>query len=56
VNTANTAGFGGAYARERDERNGLLVFSGNSNRPLATEVCRVLNVEEKGKKKKKKEK
>jgi len=44
VNTANTAGFGGAYARERDERNGLLVFSGNSNRPLATEVCRVLNV------------
>jgi hypothetical protein len=44
VNTANTAGFGGGYPRDRDERNGLLVFSGNSNRLLATEVCRVLNV------------
>ena len=44
MNTANTAGFTGAYAREHDERGGLLVFSGNANRPLATEVCRVLNV------------
>jgi len=44
VNTANTSGFSGSYAREREERGGLLVFSGNANRPLATEVCRVLNV------------
>ena len=44
MNTANTAGFGSGNAREREERGGLLVFSGNANRKLATEVCRVLNV------------
>jgi ribose-phosphate pyrophosphokinase len=43
VNTANSAGFGGAYAREREER-GLLVFTGNANRALAAAVCHELNV------------
>ena len=45
MNTTNTAVFGGAaYARERGEREGLLVFSGNANRTLALDVCKVLNV------------
>jgi ribose-phosphate pyrophosphokinase len=44
VNTANTVGYGSAYTRERDERSGLLVFTGNSNRTLATQVCHQLNV------------
>jgi len=45
VNTTSTAVFGGAaYARERGEREGLLVFSGNANRALALDVCKVLNV------------
>lgn len=30
--------------RERDERGGLLVFTGNSNRALATQVCHELGV------------
>jgi ribose-phosphate pyrophosphokinase len=43
VNTANSAGFTGSYARESEER-GLLVFSGNANRALAQAVCHELNV------------
>jgi len=43
VTTANTVGFAGAYAREREER-GLLVFTGNSNRALALEVCHKMGV------------
>jgi len=44
VNTANTVGFAGnTYTRDREER-GLLVFTGNSNRPLAMQVCHELNV------------
>jgi len=43
VNTANTVGFAGNFSREREER-GLLVFSGNANRPLAEAVCHELNV------------
>ena len=44
VNTANTVGFAGnTYTREREER-GLLVFTGNSNRALALQVCHELNV------------
>jgi len=43
VNTANSTGFAGAYARENEER-GLLVFSGNANRALAQAVCHELNV------------
>jgi ribose-phosphate pyrophosphokinase len=42
VNTANTVGYPSSYGRE--ERSGLLVFSGNSNRTLATQVCHELNV------------
>jgi ribose-phosphate pyrophosphokinase len=47
VNTAITVGNTGTALvreRERDERGGLLVFTGNSNRPLATQVCHELNV------------
>jgi ribose-phosphate pyrophosphokinase len=46
VNTANSVGYASAsaYPRERDERNGLLVFSGNANRELALQVCHELNV------------
>jgi len=43
VNTANSSGFSGKYAREREERR-LLVFSGNANRALAQAVCHELNV------------
>ncbi|MGH8042949.1 MAG: ribose-phosphate diphosphokinase [Rudaea sp.] len=43
MNTANSKGFAGTYAREREE-NGLLVFSGNANRVLAASVCHELNV------------
>ncbi|HET9190590.1 MAG: ribose-phosphate diphosphokinase [Deltaproteobacteria bacterium] len=43
MNTANSAGFTGSYARESEER-GLLVFSGNANRALAQAVCHELNV------------
>jgi ribose-phosphate pyrophosphokinase len=43
VNTANTVGTN-AYPRDREERSGLLVFAGNSNRALATQVCHELNV------------
>ena len=45
MNTAITVGNTGTntYAREREER-GLLVFTGNSNRALATQVCHELNV------------
>jgi ribose-phosphate pyrophosphokinase len=43
VNTANTVGFAGGKAREREE-SGLLVFAGNANRPLAESVCHELNV------------
>lgn len=45
MNTANSSGFSGNYARERerDERR-LLVFSGNANRALAQAVCHELNV------------
>jgi len=43
VNTANTVGFAGSFTREREE-SGLLVFSGNANRPLAESVCHELNV------------
>jgi len=43
VNTSNSSGFTGSYAREREER-GLLVFSGNANRALAASVCHELNV------------
>jgi ribose-phosphate pyrophosphokinase len=46
VNTANSVGYASAsaYPRERDERNGLLVFTGNANRELALQVCHELNV------------
>ncbi len=43
MNTANSSGFSGNYAREREERR-LLVFSGNANRALAQAVCHELNV------------
>ena len=43
MNTSNSSGFTGSYAREREER-GLLVFSGNANRALAASVCHELNV------------
>ncbi|MBS0556658.1 MAG: ribose-phosphate diphosphokinase [Proteobacteria bacterium] len=43
VNTANSSGFTGSYAREREDR-GLLVFAGNANRALAQAVCHELNV------------
>ncbi|MBS0438847.1 MAG: ribose-phosphate diphosphokinase [Proteobacteria bacterium] len=43
MNTANSSGFSGKYAREREERR-LLVFSGNANRALAQAVCHELNV------------
>ncbi len=43
MNTANPAAYASAYARESEER-GLLVFTGNANRPLAQEVCHTLNV------------
>jgi ribose-phosphate pyrophosphokinase len=43
VNTVNTVGTN-AYPRDREERSGLLVFTGNSNRALATQVCHELNV------------
>jgi ribose-phosphate pyrophosphokinase len=43
VTQANTVGFSGNYAREREER-GLLLFSGNSNRTLALQVCHEMNV------------
>jgi len=44
VNTTNTVGFPGNFSREREERSGLLVFSGNANRPLAEAVCHELGV------------
>ena len=40
---SNTVGLT-AYPRDREERSGLLVFTGNSNRALATQVCHELNV------------
>jgi ribose-phosphate pyrophosphokinase len=43
VTTANLVGFASAQARDREER-GLLVFTGNSNRALAMEVCHKLGV------------
>jgi len=44
VNTAITVGnTGNTYTRDREER-GLLVFTGNSNRTLASQVCHELNV------------
>ena len=43
MNTANTVGFAGNFARDRDER-GLMVFCGNANRALAESVCHELNV------------
>ncbi len=44
MNTANTVGYAaGSYSREREER-GLLVFTGNANRALATAVCHQMNV------------
>jgi len=43
VNTANTVGFAGNFARDREER-GLMVFSGNANRALAESVCHELNM------------
>jgi len=45
VTTANMVGFAGAQARERErEQRGLLVFTGNSNRALAQDVCHKLGV------------
>jgi len=44
VNTANTVGFAGNFARDREERGGLMVFSGNANRALAESVCHELNM------------
>ena len=44
MNTTNTVGFTGNFSREREERSGLLVFSGNANRPLAEAVCHELGV------------
>jgi len=45
VNTINpAAGYSGAYPRDRGERGGMQIFSGNANRQLALDICRVLNV------------
>ena len=43
MNTGNTVGYAGPYSRENEER-GLLIFTGNSNRALALQVCHELNV------------
>ena len=43
MSTANAVGYPGPYTRENEER-GLLIFTGNSNRALALQVCHELNV------------
>ena len=45
VNTINpAAAYPGTYPLDRGERSGWQIFSGNANRQLAQDICKVLNV------------
>ena len=45
MNTINpAAGYSGTYPLGRGERSGWQIFSGNANRQLALDICKVLNV------------